>query len=266
MLMKRILSSFVGFCLLFVLSYAAHAQAPSMATDFTLTDCDGTEHRLFEQLEAGNVVVIEFEMGCSPCVGGRKALAKIQEAFQATHPDRLLVYTMGFSANLSCTAVQNWMSSNDIFGPAFAGKEEVITSYNANEGMPTIVVLGGTDHKILYWRGAFSNKDTTAIKNAIAQVLTSASVSADNSVEQIQVFPNPATSSATVSMVCQKQSNVTVSLHNAMGIQLLPVHQGMLVKGEHSFSIMTDKLANGTYYLNVVRDGIRRVVPLTVTH
>ena len=263
--MKNILSLLVGLCLFIVLSCTANGQAPSEATDFTLTDCDGIEHHLFSKLEEGNVIVVEFEMGCTPCVGGRKALAKIQQQFEATHPGKLQIYTMGFSANMKCNTVQSWMTQNNFLGPAFAGDANVITGYNADEGMPTIVVLGGSDHKILYWRGAFSNKDTVAIKAAIGQILTSASVGKDAAAKGLKVYPNPSKAHATLDLILTEQSNIDVALYNAVGVKVQSVYQGVLAKGEQRLDVLTNKLLNGTYYIHVTRNGVTDVVPLTVT-
>jgi hypothetical protein len=259
------LSSFVGLCLLTAFSCVSYGQAPTTATDFNLIDCDGAEHPLFTELENGNVIVLEFEMGCTPCVTGRKALAKIQSQFESTHPGKLQVYTMGFSSTMKCATVQSWLTTNGITGPAFAGNTDVINAYNAQEGMPTIVVLGGTDHKILYWRGAFSNKDTVAIKAAISQVLTSASVKADKS-SSIQVYPNPSISRTTIAVTSDKPDVVEVALYNAVGKRVLPIYNGALNKGTSELDFVTDKLANGTYYIHVTQAGKKEILPLTVTH
>lgn len=264
--MKNLLTLFVGLCLLIVLSCSAHGQVPAEATDFTLTDCDGIEQHLFSKLEDGNVVVIEFEMGCTPCVGGRKALAKIQQQFEATHPGKLQIFTMGFSANMKCATVQSWMSTNNFAGPAFAGDADVISGYNAESGMPTIVVLGGSDHTILYWRGAFSNKDTVAIKAAISQVLSSASVGEDAASKGLKVYPNPSKGHAMLSLTLAEQSNVDVAIFNTVGVKVRSVYKGVLAAGEQQLELLADKLSNGTYYIHVTRNGATDVVPLTVTH
>jgi hypothetical protein len=59
--------------------------------------------------------------------------------------------------------MQSWMTDNGFIGSSFAGNDEIITNYGASGGMPAIVIVGGTDHKILYWKKGFSSKDTTAI-------------------------------------------------------------------------------------------------------
>lgn len=261
--MKKItiLGSFFALCF----AISTYAQAPQTATNFTLNDCDGIEHNLFTELEEGNVIVIEFEMGCLPCVGGRKALAKIQNQFEATHPGKLRIYTMGYSANMKCATVQSWMLENSFFGPTFAGNADVITGYNAEVGMPTIVVLGGADHKILYWRDAFSNKDTVAIKAAISQILTSASVSDPLIEKNVRLYPNPSSSATTLTINCEKQGAAEVSLYNVSGVKVAAIYSGNIEKGIREIPMVTSELSTGKYYVHVTVNGATGVVPLTIS-
>jgi hypothetical protein len=56
----------VVVCALVALLYGiqtASAQKPAAATDFTVSDCSGTEHHLFGELDNSHVVIMEFVMG-----------------------------------------------------------------------------------------------------------------------------------------------------------------------------------------------------------
>ena len=44
------------------------AVAQSVATNFTVEDCDGEMYDLFQELDAGKVVVITWIMPCAPCI------------------------------------------------------------------------------------------------------------------------------------------------------------------------------------------------------
>lgn len=242
---------------------------PSAATDFTLSDCEGTEHHLFSQLDSNHVVAMEFVMGCLPCVQGRKALTRIEQTFSASHPGKFQVYTFGFSGDVDCSSIQSWMTQNNFTGACFGGNDYIVADYGATGGMPTIVVVGGTDHKVLYWKKGFSNKDTTAIIAAISQGLTSQSSVATSSAtaELTSVYPNPSASTATVSITCPTTASLEIALFNATGTKILSIHNGYLSAGTHSLDFSTKAVANGSYYVRVTTaNGAASVVPLTIVH
>src|SRR5688572_14430537 len=86
--------------LVFVLSASiAFAQNPTVAMDFTANDCDGASHNLFSDLDAGNVVLMEFIMldPCLSCVKARESLQPMFQQFEASHPGRFRIYTIGWT-------------------------------------------------------------------------------------------------------------------------------------------------------------------------
>ena len=247
-------------------SYNVRAQAPINASDFTLTDCDGTSHNLFATLDKGDVVAMEVVMGCLPCVQGRKALAKIEAEYATTHPGKFHVYTFGFTSSVSCTSIQQWMSSNSITGTSFAGDDGVNSDYGASGGMPTIILVGGPDHKILYWRQGFANKDTATMKTAISKVLTQASVASTNNNESLRVYPNPSSNSASLKIDCLKNETRQITLFNENGVNVLSIFSGKLSTGEHTINFSTNALASGKYYIHVTTADNTSVLPLTIVH
>jgi hypothetical protein len=244
----------------------ASAQKPAAATDFTLTDCDGADHHLFGVCDNGDVVMMEFVMGCLPCVQGRSSLTKIEKTFNTSNPGKIHTFTFGFSGGTECSSIQSWMTTNKFFGITFAGDDEINANYGSAGGMPTIVIVGGTDHKVLYWKQGFSNKDTTAIKAAISKVLPQSSVLSSNSNESLSVFPNPSARSASLRVDCLNDEVRQVTLYNANGINVLPIFSDRLSIGEHTLKFSTEALASGTYYIHVTTAGKTSVLPLTIVH
>lgn len=244
----------------------AYGQILTQATDFTLADCDGNQHTLFTALDNGEVVALEFVMGCLPCVNGRKALDKMEKQFAVSNPGKFHVYTFGYSSNIDCGGIQKWMTDNKFTGTSFGGDDTVISSYNADGGMPTIVVVGGADHKVLYWKKGFAVKDSASIKSAVNKGLGIASVASANNNESITIFPNPSNGTASLKVDCLRDGVRNVTIYNANGAIELSVFNGTLAKGEHSIPFSTDRLSNGTYFVRVTTEGKTTVTSLTVVH
>jgi len=242
---------------------SACAQEPTVAKDFTLTDCHGIEHNLFSELDAGNVVVMSLMMDCPSCVNFRKKMPRLQQIFGESHPGRLHMYSMARTDDYTCEDMLSWQNA---VHPSFAGTKFLVDYYELGAiAMPLIVVVGGKDHKIYYSKDGFSAKDTTAIKNAINEALTPASVARNSETNTVSVYPNPSSGTAKLTLSCDKQSTVVASLYNSVGEFVEPIYSGSLPIGKHEFNIVTDKIANGTYYVHVVRDGAKEIVPITVT-
>lgn len=254
-------------CILALFSYRiASAQQPIAASDFTISDCDGTDHHLYDVCDSGHVVMIEFVMGCLPCVQGRKALTSIENQFNASHPGKIHTYTFGYSAGTSCSSIQSWMTSNKFSGAAFGGDQDIITNYGAEGGMPTIAIVGGTDRKLLFWRKGFTSKDTIAMKTAIAKILPQASVASSNGNESLSIYPNPSAKSASLKIDCLKDDTRRIDLYNANGVNVLSIFNGRLSTGEHTINFSTNDLASGTYYVHVTTNGKTSIMPLTIVH
>lgn len=260
--MKRIAAlSFLIVMLTFVGS--AFAQ-PTEAQDFTLNDCSGTEHNLFSKLDNGDVVIMEFAMTCGACSNVRKKLATIESKFASTHPGKLHVYLMAYSNSYTCGNMQSWLSSNNITTTVFTGTKSIMDYYGPF-GMPTTVVVGGKDRKVLYI-DTDGSPNYNAIEAAISQVLTAASVPDHYPKKSITVIPNPSSTRSTLAVVCEKEFDAEVVIFNSTGVKVQSVFSGRFTKGSNDLEIVTDILTNGTYYIHVTRDGKTDIVPLTVTH
>ena len=232
------------------ISVTASAQKPATASDFTVSDCDGTEHQLFSYLDKGDVVAIEFVMGCLPCVSGRKALAKIEAEYAATHPGKFHLLTFGYSSSLDCSSMQSWMINNKFNGAYLGGDDAIISNYGASGGMPTICIVGGKDHKVLYWKKGFANSDTTAMKTAISKGLTQASVAALSDNETFNFFPNPAKGMLNVQLA-EVKPNSLIKIYDESGKEVMTF---AVVSANPQINISV--LSSGAYHLTLLADGI----------
>ena len=241
-----------------------HAQ--TVASDWTKTDCDGNMHNLYSELNAGNVVVMDFAMmNCIPCAVATTAFAKLDQKFSVTHPGKLKHYGMGYIDSYSCTDLNSWKSQNNFTLPVMT-KCAADVKFYGGMGMPTIVIVGGPNHKVFYNKQGFVQKDTAAIIKAIENAFASAAVASSNSSESLSVYPNPSANSASLQIDCLKDETRQIELYSANGVNMLSIFNGRLGTGKHTMNFSTKALASGKYYINVTTAGKTSVLPLTIIH
>jgi len=171
---------------------AMGAQAQSTALDFTANDCDGMSHTLFSELDAGNVMILEMVMmGCQPCVTAGNSL-KNNVLPNVSDPDRVKLYSIGFTNSINCTQMNDWKNTNGFTHTVFAGMSAQTTHYGGM-GMPTIAVVGGgSSHAVFYSEVGHSDSDNPDILAAIeAALAASVGVTEVPVANELTVYPNP---------------------------------------------------------------------------
>ncbi|MCS6991991.1 MAG: T9SS type A sorting domain-containing protein [Chitinophagales bacterium] len=230
----------VAACLL-----SMQAQAQSTALDFQAYDCGGTYHHLFQELDQGYVVVLEFAMmNCAPCVTAGKGIETLVAPFQNTHPGRVHFYTFGYENSIDCDDMNNWLAANGMNHPVFAG-DAVQTNYYGGMGMPTIVVVGNPSHKVYYNQKGYSPSHDKNIKSAIEQALAEYTGIGSEPLFGFWAYPNPFNTQLNVSV--SAGSGITrVVLSDLTGKAIL-TREGV---GGVSWSWDLSQLPEGTYFLS----------------
>lgn len=160
--------------------------------DFDLPDCDGEQHHLFNELDEGKVVIVEFVMlNCSPCIVATQALTSIVNSYEETHPGRVKIYSIGFLDIYKCDAMRAWKKSGSFTHPVFIkGAEQVL--YYGGMGMPTFVITGTDTHKVFYKSINGYNQTMDAdIKTAIDSALTYSALGIEETIKSNQISVNP---------------------------------------------------------------------------
>ena len=73
------------------------------------------------------------------------------------------------------------------------------------------------------------------------------------------VFPNPSDAHTTVSVDLETAGNLTVTLNNMLGQELLEIHNGFTAEGTFTKTFSLKELPIGVYYLKIVHNGNVRV-------
>jgi plastocyanin len=90
------------------------------------------------------------------------------------------------------------------------------------------------------------------------------SVNTQHSATLINVYPNPTSSTSIVSVTCETESIVAISLYNTLGIKVLDIYGGRLPLGMSQIEFASEKLTNGLYYINTVINGKHSMLSLAV--
>nr|MDQ3101310.1 hypothetical protein [Bacteroidota bacterium] len=115
---------------------ASSLSAQTSGLDFTANDCDGMEHQLFSDLDAGYAVIIDLVMmGCQPCVTATNALIN-NVIPNTTDPSMVKIYSIGYTNSITCSQMENWETTNGYDHPVFAGMSAQ-TAHYGGMGMPT---------------------------------------------------------------------------------------------------------------------------------
>ncbi|KAB2914467.1 MAG: T9SS type A sorting domain-containing protein [Bacteroidetes bacterium] len=225
------------------------------AMNFTKTDCDGISHTLFSELDSGNVVILEYAMlpSCQSCITANHAMEPMVDAYKISHPGKVRSYAIGFNNTYTCPTMQSWKTSNNIKSVAFTnGASEV--AYYGGFGMPTIIVVGGSQHKVYYTGIGFAMGDTSQIHNAVkkAMGITTGIDKVNNDIISFNVFPNPAVAGKlNISFTLNKKDNITFKIYDLTGRNVYESNSQALAAGENLFTINTLNLKAGNYLLKI---------------
>ncbi|MEO6168407.1 MAG: T9SS type A sorting domain-containing protein, partial [Chitinophagales bacterium] len=211
----------------------------------------------------GSVILCEFVMTCGTCISAANYLEQIYQDYSASIPGKVKFYAIDWNASFTCSSFQSWATglSCTLF---LNGYDEI--NYYGGMGMPTVVVLGGTDHKVFYNKLGFNhNTDDQAVRDAIDAALNNTGISETNKIlTSLDVFPNPATISASINYFLTTSSDVSLTVLNILGEKTQAINLGQQAAGENHYSLNTQILNSGLYFIQVNTGNKTEVVKLTV--
>lgn len=235
------------------------------ATEFVSTDCAGTQHDLFADLDAGKVVILTWVMPCGGCIAPANQAYAMSQSFAASYPGRVEFWIADDYGNLNCTTLSNWVFSNGMHCPCFSDSTIRMSDYGPY-GMPKTVVLGGTDHHVFYLYDA--GQDTAALHSAIDSALlaTGVGIIPPPPAMNISVSPNPAGAASTVYYSLPAAGNVTIEIFSLTGEKVETLVDENRPFGNFEAQFDTGKLAAGNYVLRMTFNGAEKTTQLTVKH
>ena len=236
------------------------------ATNWTVTDCSGNSHELFNDLDAGKVAVIIWVMPCVSCINGAlSAQTEVQNAL-VNNPGMVVYYLADDVANTNCATLTSWASTNGITDAFVITNQAVSMSPYGAAGMPKVVVIG-RDHKVYYNQNAPA-LNANGIKGGIAAALAAPTGISKNSIPGVKfdISPNPSSSSTEINLSLSHASDVKIEVFNEIGQVVAKAIKGQLSPGIHKYKIDSSEWANGTYFISAIIDGKKIQEKLVVAH
>lgn len=267
--MKKIVQSIALFVAIFCISVSNSAGfSQGTAVNFSCDDCHGVSHDLFTELNAGKVVVIAWVMPCGGCINGALAAHSAVQNYASSHPGEVLFYLVDDYGNTSCSSLGGWAENNGMteFTP-FSNAVISMSDYGT-DGMPKVVVLGGSNHTVFYNENNQAI-DAVNISNAIALALAAASLEENSTADEPVLYPNPGNAECSIhteALGMKGKPEISIVLKNAAGKEVLPVFHGKLNPSQETIQFDTAQLANGNYFLHCSAEGISKVVKVVIAH
>lgn len=231
-------------------------------------DCNGVSHDLFADLDAGKAVILHFFMpNCGSCPPPAQKIQAMANHILAAHPGTITAYAMPFNNTTTCTYTAGWVSTNNLslYAPYDSGAVQV-ANYGGF-GMPTVVLLGGTDHRVMFSTLSFSTSDTTIMRDSILALLgiTSNIAELPSSVSSFEIYPNPSSDNVSINVSLNENAKLTIDVTDITGKQIT------VIANENKIGLVSEKfntaeLANGIYLVRINVNGKTATQKLTVAH
>lgn len=250
--MKQILLLLLGMCL----TYNINAQFGT-AHDFTVTDINGNEHKLYDILDSGKLVVVDVSATwCGPCWSVHQAhyLKDLYEKYGPMGTNQIeIIFYEGDAATgeadlygTGSSTLGDWVT-----GVPYPIINESPLTLNLNLyaplGFPTISMIRPSDREITHdmWDFNLAEMEATVEETLLAEGLSSAEEVLLS--QGVSVFPNPASDILTVST---DQNVDKYEVINMLG-------QAVKVTNNKSNVINVSNLTPGQYTLRMyTNDGL----------
>ncbi len=170
------------------------------AMQFTGDDCNGNPVDLFADLDAGKAVFLHFYMpDCGACPPVAADIMEMSYNIMADFPDMIKGYAFPFQNSTTCAYSASWVTDNhvEMYVPMDSGALQV--AYYGGFGMPTVVLLGGADHRVMFSTLSYITSDTTIMRDSILNLFGAPlDIASEINGEKIKLFPNPADASVQI--------------------------------------------------------------------
>jgi len=242
----------LALCLLSALSITG-LQAQT-AWQFTGEDCNGTAVDLYADLDAGKAVVLYYYMpDCGACPPPAQEIQDMANNIMNDFPDMVKGYAFPFLDIYDCASVVTWVDESHVpfFTPMDSGEYQV--AWYGGFGMPTVVLLGGTDHRVMFSTLSYFTSDTTIMRDSILRLFGVEPTFTETPavLEQLQITPNPSGAYTDVQWWSAEAYSVQLSVWDINGRAVIPAEQRTLPAGKNTWTLDVSALPAGIYAIQL---------------
>ncbi|MGB1318672.1 MAG: T9SS type A sorting domain-containing protein [Flavobacteriales bacterium] len=269
--MKKLLLA--GFAA--ILSTGAFAQTPlTTAVDFTVTDVHGHTHNLFDILDGGQHVLIDFFFTtCPPCIQYQPDINASFSTFGCGEGD-----VFYFSMDNGDTDAQVLAYENDHNGmhPAVSGIDgggnAVCGAFGISQYPSVILIAPNRDILVQdIWPPSETNIASTFATHNISEQACGSGTGIEDLETAFtglaEVYPNPADRSSTIAFGLENSSSVRFDVYDVLGIKVASVGSQNYPSGANRVNLAVDHLSAGNYFVSMVVDNANLdVKKLSVFH
>jgi hypothetical protein len=256
---------FLAFALMFTFTIS---KAQQTAMQFTGVDCNNNSVDLYSDLDAGKAVILFYFMAnCASCPPPAQKIQAMANNIMSTHPGAVKAYAFPFNNNTTCAYTNTWVTNNNLslYVPMDSGAVQV--AYYGGFGMPTVVLVGGIDHHVMWSSQSFSTSDTTIMRDSILAMLAQVGVNELNpAISAVDVYPNPATDKVQVSIDISQVAALKIELVNMLGEVVATMYNGTAPAGQLKAEAATEGLSNGVYFIRISANNSVQNHKITISH
>jgi hypothetical protein len=231
-------------------------------------DCNGMNHDLFADLNAGKASVVFFFMpNCGTCPPVAQKIQTMVNNILISHPNMVTAYAMPYNNTTTCTYASSWVANNNLslYMPYDSGAVQV-ANYGGF-GMPTVVLLGGTNHRVMFSTLSFTTSDTTIMRDSILALFAPAGINdIPSNINSIDVYPNPSSSLVNIAIDLKEQTNLQIEVLDLTGKLVATICNDKNQHGFVSKKYDTDALVSGMYSIRINANGKIANRKLNVVH
>ena len=253
--------------LLFLFAFIRATNAQTTAADWTLIDCKSDTYNLFSYLDAEDVVIMEFGMGCSSCSNAGTYLLNIKNQFEITHPGKVKVFYMDYWSGNFCATSVTPITDTMAFDAGFEHCNPEKTYYMTGSPMPGVVIAAGSNHLVIYEKNNFFTGDTTEIKDSITNFFNTVGLNEiESNSNNAILFPNPSNGQLNINLNWNNNENGAIKIYSLLGEEILNLTTFSLVKGNQELILPFLNLTDGNYILSMQSIKQSLNLPLTIKH
>ena len=242
------------------------------ATDATVIDSEGTSHNLFTELDAGKIIVIGWTMPCLGCAAPLLAAHNAVLPFVISNPGEVEYWITDDYADITALDIEAWATNNGMTNDTYFSSTELDMGDYGQDGMPKVIVVGCTDHKVYYNKNNSPTESgvTAAINAALADIANSCPSVGLDEIEvsnfKLSCYPNPASSELNVSFTVEPTQNITLEIYGINGALLKNITLDKSNATTQEVQIDVNDLTDGIYVLKIIDGKNTEVEKFQIAH